>query len=35
MMSSNPSNERNKENANGYYQWKTWNDIPIGDLRKI
>jgi hypothetical protein len=35
VMSSNPSNERNKENANGYHQWKTWNDIPIGDLRKI
>ena len=35
MMSSNPSNERNKENSNGYYQWKTWNGITIGDLRKI
>ncbi len=35
VMASNPDNERNKENANGYYQWKTWNDIPIGDLRKI
>ncbi len=35
IMSSNPDNERNKENANGYYQWKTWNDVPIGDLRKI
>ncbi len=35
VMTSNPDNERNKENANGYYQWKTWNDVPIGDLRKI
>jgi hypothetical protein len=35
IMASNPNNERNKENANGYYQWKTWNDVPIGDLRKI
>ena len=35
IMSNNPDNERNKENANGYYQWKTWKDVPIGDLRKM
>jgi ribosomal protein S24E len=35
LMSDNPHNERNKENANGYYQWKTWKGTPIGDLRNI
>jgi hypothetical protein len=35
LMASNPDNERNQENANGYYQWKNWDYVPIGDLRKI
>ncbi len=35
LMSDNPHNERNKENANGYYQWKTWKGTSIGDLRNI
>ena len=35
LVQSHPEHKKRDKFGNGYYHWKTWNDVPIGDLRKI
>jgi len=35
IVQSHPEHKKRDKFGNGYYHWKTWNDVPIGDLRKI